>query len=30
VRELDLLKDGFRAINCFRDRIRSELTGDVF
>jgi signal-transduction protein with cAMP-binding, CBS, and nucleotidyltransferase domain len=29
-RELDLLKDGFRAINDFRDRIRSDLTGDVF
>jgi signal-transduction protein with cAMP-binding, CBS, and nucleotidyltransferase domain len=30
VREIDLLKDGFRAINEFRDRIRAELTGDVF
>jgi len=29
-RELDLLKDGFRAINDFRDRIRAELTGEVF
>jgi signal-transduction protein with cAMP-binding, CBS, and nucleotidyltransferase domain len=29
-RELDLLKDGLRAINGFRDRIRAELTGEVF
>jgi signal-transduction protein with cAMP-binding, CBS, and nucleotidyltransferase domain len=29
-REIDLLKDAFRAINDFRDRLRSELTGDVF
>jgi signal-transduction protein with cAMP-binding, CBS, and nucleotidyltransferase domain len=29
-RERDLLKDGFRAINGFRDRLRVELTGDVF
>ena len=29
-REIDLLKDAFRAINDFRDRVRSELTGDVF
>jgi signal-transduction protein with cAMP-binding, CBS, and nucleotidyltransferase domain len=29
-REVDLLKDGFRVINDFRDRLRSELTGDVF
>jgi signal-transduction protein with cAMP-binding, CBS, and nucleotidyltransferase domain len=29
-REIDLMKDGFRAINAFRDRVRSELTGDVF
>ena len=29
-REVDLLKDGFRAINDFRDKVRSELTGDVF
>jgi len=29
-RETDLLKDGFRAINDFRGRIRAELTGDVF
>ena len=29
-REIDLLKDGFRAINDFRARVRSELTGDVF
>ena len=28
-REVDLLKDGFRAINEFRDRVRAELTGDV-
>jgi signal-transduction protein with cAMP-binding, CBS, and nucleotidyltransferase domain len=28
-REIDLLKDGFRAINDFRARVRSELTGDV-
>jgi CBS domain-containing protein len=28
-REIDLLKDGFRAINEFRDRVRIELTGDV-
>jgi signal-transduction protein with cAMP-binding, CBS, and nucleotidyltransferase domain len=30
VRETDLLKGGFRAINDFRDRIRGELTGEVF
>jgi signal-transduction protein with cAMP-binding, CBS, and nucleotidyltransferase domain len=29
-RERDLLKDGFRAINALRDRLRAELTGDVF
>jgi CBS domain-containing protein len=29
-RETDMLKDGFRAINEFRDRLRGELTGDVF
>jgi CBS domain-containing protein len=29
-RERDLLKDGFRAINEFRDRLKAELTGDVF
>jgi CBS domain-containing protein len=29
-RERDLLKDGFRAINGLRDRLRAELTGDVF
>jgi CBS domain-containing protein len=29
-REIDLLKDGFRAINEFRDRVRIELTGEVF
>jgi CBS domain-containing protein len=29
-RETELLKDGFRAINDFRDRLRAELTGDVF
>jgi len=29
-REVDLLKDGFRAINDFRDKVRVELTGDVF
>jgi signal-transduction protein with cAMP-binding, CBS, and nucleotidyltransferase domain len=29
-REIDLLKDGFRAINDFRDLVRAELTGDVF
>jgi CBS domain-containing protein len=28
-REIDLLKDGFRAINSFRDHVRSELTGDI-
>ena len=28
-REIDLLKDGFRAINDFRARIKSELTGEV-
>jgi signal-transduction protein with cAMP-binding, CBS, and nucleotidyltransferase domain len=28
-RERDLLKDAFRAINAFRDRLRAELTGDV-
>ncbi len=29
-REIDMLKAGFRAINDFRDRLRAELTGDVF
>jgi CBS domain-containing protein len=29
-RELDMLKDGFRAINDFRARIRADLTGEVF
>ena len=29
-RETDMLKDGFRAINEFRDHIRADLTGDVF
>jgi CBS domain-containing protein len=29
-RETDLLKDGFRAINDFRDRVRADLTGEVF
>ena len=29
-REVDLLKDGFRAINDFRALVRAELTGDVF
>ncbi|MDX1540757.1 MAG: putative nucleotidyltransferase substrate binding domain-containing protein, partial [Geminicoccaceae bacterium] len=29
-RETDLLKTGFRAINEFRNRLRAELTGDVF
>jgi CBS domain-containing protein len=29
-RESDLLKDGFREINAFRDRLKAELTGDVF
>ena len=29
-RERDLLKDGFRAINALRDRLKVELTGDVF
>ncbi|HZA65776.1 MAG TPA: putative nucleotidyltransferase substrate binding domain-containing protein [Geminicoccaceae bacterium] len=29
-REIDLLKDGFRAINDFRALVRAELTGDVF
>jgi CBS domain-containing protein len=29
-REIDLLKDALRAINGFRDRIRTELTGEVF
>jgi signal-transduction protein with cAMP-binding, CBS, and nucleotidyltransferase domain len=29
-REIDLLKDAFRAINDFRAGVRSELTGDVF
>jgi CBS domain-containing protein len=28
-RELDLLRDGFRAINDFRALVRAELTGDV-
>lgn len=29
-REIDLLKSGFRAINELRDRLRADLTGDVF
>lgn len=29
-REIDVLKDGFRAINGLRDRLRAELTGEVF
>jgi signal-transduction protein with cAMP-binding, CBS, and nucleotidyltransferase domain len=29
-RESDLLKDGFREINAFRDRLKADLTGDVF
>jgi CBS domain-containing protein len=29
-RERNLLKDGFRAINAFRDHLKAELTGDVF
>lgn len=29
-RERDLLKRAFRAINDFRDRLRAELTGEVF
>jgi len=29
-RESDLLKDGFREINTFRDRLKADLTGDVF
>jgi CBS domain-containing protein len=29
-REIDLLKDGFRAINDFRALVRAELTGEVF
>jgi signal-transduction protein with cAMP-binding, CBS, and nucleotidyltransferase domain len=29
-REIDLVKDGFRAINDFRALVRAELTGDVF
>jgi CBS domain-containing protein len=29
-RERDLLKDGLRAINGLRDRLKAELTGDVF
>jgi len=29
-RERDLLKRGFRAINAFRDRLKAELTGEVF
>ena len=29
-REIDLLKDAFRAINDFRAQVRAELTGDVF
>jgi signal-transduction protein with cAMP-binding, CBS, and nucleotidyltransferase domain len=30
LREMDMLKDAFRAINAFRDRIRVELTGELF
>ncbi len=30
MRETDLLKSSFRAINDFRARVRAELTGDVF
>ena len=29
-RETDLLKAGFKAINAFRDRLRADLTGEVF
>jgi CBS domain-containing protein len=29
-REVDILKDSFRAINDFRERIRIELTGELF
>ena len=29
-REVSLLKDGFRAINAFRDQLRVELTGNAF
>ena len=29
-REIGLLKDGFRAINAFRDQLRVELTGNAF
>jgi CBS domain-containing protein len=29
-RETDMLKDGFRAINDFRARVRADLTGEVF
>ena len=29
-REIDLLKDAFRAINDFRAQVRAELTGEVF
>jgi signal-transduction protein with cAMP-binding, CBS, and nucleotidyltransferase domain len=29
-RERDLLKDGFRAIDALRARLKAELTGDVF
>jgi signal-transduction protein with cAMP-binding, CBS, and nucleotidyltransferase domain len=29
-RETAFLKDGFRAINAFRDRLRADLTGEVF
>jgi signal-transduction protein with cAMP-binding, CBS, and nucleotidyltransferase domain len=28
-REVDLLKDAFRAINDFRAQVRAELTGEV-
>ena len=28
-REIELLKDGFAAINALRDRVRAELTGEV-
>ena len=29
-RETDMLRAAFRAINAFRDRVRSELTGEIF
>jgi len=29
-REIDMLKDSFRAINEFRAQVRAELTGDIF